>query len=625
MVTVPEAFALALGHHQAGRLAEAEQLYTRILAAAPGHADCRHFLGVLALQTGRTELAVRLIGDALAADGRDPARHNTLGNALHGLGRLDEAAASYRLALALKPDYAGARYNLANVLQARGRPEEALEHFEQALALEPGRAELHNNLGVALLELGRFTEAVARFERALALAPDHAEACNNLGKGCQELGRMAEAVAHYRRALALRPDYAEAHSNLLMTLAYLPDCPAGQLLAEHREYGRRRLHPAPPHANPHDPERRLRVGYVSGDFRHHVVGFFIEPVLAAHDPAAVSVHCYSETQRPDAVTARLKGLAEGWRDTAGLGDEAMAAQLRADGIDILVDLAGHSAFNRLPVFARKPAPVQVTYLGYPGTTGVAAIDYRLVDPVSDPEGVADAQASEALVRLTDGFLCYRPPPGASPEPARSPGPLTFGSFNNLNKLSPPVLALWAALLRRLPEARLLLKSRQLADPLVARALRAVFETHGVAGERLELRAWTAGPEAHLESYRRLDVALDPLPYTGTTTSCEALWMGVPVVTLAGDRHAARMGASLLTRLGLGDLIAADEAEYLELAAALAADAPRRARLRAELRPRMAASPLCDAPALARRLETAYRVMWRRWCAGEPAAPFRVGA
>ena len=625
MVTVPEAFALALEHHQTGRLAEAEQLYDRILAAAPGHADCRHLMGVLAGQTGRGELAVRLIGEAIALDGRDPAYHNNLGNALFGLGRLEEAAAGYRRALALKPDYAGSRYNLANVRQAQGRPEEALPHFEQALAFRADQPDLHNNIGVALLELGRLTEAVARFEQALALQPDHVDACNNLGKACQELGRRTEAVAHYRRALTLRPDYAGAHSNLLMTLTYLPDCPAARLFAEHREYGRRQARPAPPHANPRDPGRPLRVGYVSGDFRHHVVGFFIEPLLAAHDRAQVSVHCYSETQRPDATTARLEALADGWCATASLDDDRMVERIQADGIDILVDLAGHSAFNRLPVFARKPAPVQVTYLGYPGGTGLEAIDYRLVDPVSDPEGAADAQAVEALVRLRDGFLCYRPPSGTGPgpEPARSGGPLTFGSFNNLSKLSDPVVALWAALLRRLPEARLLLKSRPLADESAARAVRDAFGSHGVAAERLELLGWTAGLEAHFEAYGRIDIALDPFPYNGTTTTCEALWMGVPVVTLLGDRHAARMGASLLGRLGLVDLIAADEAAYLDIAAALAADSGRLARLRAELRPRMAASPLCDAPGLARRIETAYRVMWRRWCAGEPAAAFTV--
>ncbi len=481
---------------------------------------------------------------------------------------------------------------------------------------------------MALLDLGRFTEAAVRFERGLALAPEQAEAHNNLGKAYQELGRMAEAVAHYRQALTLRPAYAEAHSNLLMTLAYLPDCSSRDLFAEHQVYGRRQARRVLPHANPRVPERPLRVGYVSGDFRHHVVGFFMEPVLAAHDRGRVRVFCYSDTLRPDAVTARLKTLADDWRETGGSGDETVAARIQADGIDILVDLAGHSAFNRLPVFARKPAPVQVSWLGYPGSTGLEAVDYRLVDPVSDPEGAADRWASEARVRLRDGFLCYRPPQGSEeipqgPAPMDANGYPTFGSFNNLNKLTPPVAALWAALLHRVPKARLVLKGRQLADAAVARAVRATFAGHGVTGDRLDLLGWTAGSQAHLATYRRVDIALDPFPYNGTATTCEALWMGVPVVTMEGDRHAARMGASLLARVALEVLVAADAGTYLEIAASLAADPQRVAWLRADLRRRMAASPLCNAPDLARRIEAAYRIMWQRWCAGQPAAPFAV--
>ncbi len=621
MVTVPEALELALAHHQAGRLQEAERLYGQILAVAPGHADCRHLLGVLATQTGRSDLAVRLITEAIALEGTIAAYHNNLGNALLELGRLEQAAGAYRRALALQPDYAGARYNLASLLQAQGRSEEALSQFELALAAWPDRADCHNNCGAALLELGRFTEAALRFERALMLDSGHAEARNNLGKTCQELGRLIEAEAHYRHALALRPDYSAAHSNLLMTLTYRPDISNLRLFAEHRAYGLRHARPALPHANPRQSERRLRIGYVSGDLRHHVVGLFIEPLLTAHDPTQVALLCYSETRRPDSLTARLKSIAEGWCETAALCDDALAARIRADGIDILVDLAGHSAFNRLPVFAHKPAPLQVTCLGYPGTTGLTAIDYRVTDPCADPEDSADTLASEKLLRMRDGFLCFSPEP--APEPALTPGPLTFGSFNNLNKISQQVLTLWAALLARVPKARLLLKSRQLADPTVAQELRNVLANHGIAGERLELLGWTAGPNAHLETYRRIDIALDPFPYNGTTTTCEALWMGVPVITLAGHRHAARMGASLLTRVGLPELIAHDPASFLEIAETLASDPARLARLRTELRPRMAASPLCDAPALARRFESAYRAIWRRWCAEEPATPLTL--
>jgi predicted O-linked N-acetylglucosamine transferase (SPINDLY family) len=618
MPTVAEAFRTAVAHHEAGQLAEAEALYTRILAVAPDHAGCLHRLGGLALETGRHDLAIALIGRAMAIDDREPVYPNTLGNVLYAQGRLDEAAAQYRRALALKPDYAGALYNLGNVLQAQGRAAAALAAFEQVLALKPDHAETLNNLAAVLLDLGRPDEAVARAGQALALQPGLAEALNTQGRGLQELGRLDEAVARYRQAIRLRPDYAEAHSNLLMTLNYLPDLPAAGLAGEHARFGdrfQRGLPARPLPANLREPERRLRVGYVSGDFRDHVVGHFVEPLFAAHDRSRIAVHGYSETLRPDAVTRRLRGLAEGWRDTAGLDPETLAGQIRADGIDILVDLAGHSAFNRLPVFARRPAPVQVTWLGYPATTGLSAIDYRLVDAVTDPPGAADRLASETLVRLGPGFLCYRPPP--APEPGPPPldrnGFVTFGSFNNLNKVNDRVIALWAALLHREATARLLLKSRQLACGSVREALRRAFAGHGIGDGRLELLGWTPAASGHLETYRRIDLALDPFPYNGTTTTCEALWMGVPVVTLAGDRHAARVGASLLGQLGLDGLVAGDAAGYVAIAASLAGDPERLAGLRATLRDRMRAAPLCDAPGFARRIEAAYREMWRRWC------------
>ncbi len=629
MPTVAEAFRTAVAHHEAGRLAEAEALYRRILEVAPDHARCLHRLGGLALQTGRCEPALALIGRAIALDDREPVYPNTLGNAWFALGRLAEAEAHYRQALALKPDYAGARYNLGNVLQAQGRPAAALAEFEQVLALSPDHAGTLNNLGATLLDLGRFDETEARVRQGLAREPERAEGWNTLGRALQELGRLDEAVAQYRHALRLRPDYAEAYSNLLMTLNYLPDLSAARLTAEHKRFGTR-MEPAaggPPYANVPDPERRLKVGYVSGDFRDHVVGHFVEPLFEAHDRSRVAVYGYSDTLRPDAVTRRLKGQTEVWRDTAGLDPETMAGQIRADGIDILVDLAGHSAFNRLPVFAREPAPLQVTWLGYPATTGLTRMDYRLVDAVTDPPGRADRLACEALVRLEPGFLCYRAPsaPEIGPPPVRSNGFVTFGSFNNLNKTNGTVIALWAALLHRIPTARLLLKSRQLACESVRRALLAAFAGHGIGGERLELLGWTAAPADHLETYRRLDLALDPFPYNGTTTTCEALWMGVPVVTLAGDRHAARVGASLLGQLGLDALVAGDQAGYLDLAAALAGNPERLARLRAELRGRMQAAALCDASGFARRIEDAWRIMWRRWCRGEPAQAFAVAA
>jgi predicted O-linked N-acetylglucosamine transferase (SPINDLY family) len=374
----------------------------------------------------------------------------------------------------------------------------------------------------------------------------------------------------------------------------------------------------------------LKVGYVSPDFRTHSVSHFVEPLLRGHDRHEVEVFCYAEVARPDAVTASLKGFADHWQETVGLSDNALAERIRADGIDILVDLAGHTANNRLPLFALRPAPVQVTWLGYPNTTGLETIQYRLVDAVTDPSGEADAWASEALVRLKDGFLSYsagRNTPATTAPPCLEAGVVTFGSFNNPAKMSPSTLDAWATLLSRLPHAKLLLKGKPFADSAARAMVLANLTKRGVAAERVELAPWSPGIDAHLATYNRVDIALDPFPYNGTTTTCEALWMGVPVVTLCGDRHAGRVGASLLTQVGLTELIASSVEEYVEIAGGLAADPGRLNEMRRTLRPRMAASPLCDGRSFARRVEAAYRAMWQDWCTGQsarsqdiPAAP-----
>jgi predicted O-linked N-acetylglucosamine transferase (SPINDLY family) len=369
--------------------------------------------------------------------------------------------------------------------------------------------------------------------------------------------------------------------------------------------------------------RRLKVGYVSPDFRQHSVAYFLEPLLRSHDRKVIEVFCYAEVGWPDTVTERFKQLADHWVTTVGMSDDATAERIRRDGIDILVDLAGHTSKNRLPVFARKPAPVQVTWLGYPNTTGLTAIDYRFVDAVTDPEGETEALASETLVRLPGGFLCYGGPddaPAPGPVPSLTTGTVTFGSFNNPAKLSAATLDAWADVLARLPQARLLLKGKPFADPATRALYLDRLAKRGVAVERIELVAWLP-EEGHLALYNRIDIALDPFPYNGTTTTCEALWMGVPVITLRGDRHASRVGASLLTQTRLTDLIADSVEAYVETAVALAGDPARLSELRQSLRPRMAASPLCDAPAFADKIEHAYRTIWQRWCAApDPARP-----
>jgi predicted O-linked N-acetylglucosamine transferase (SPINDLY family) len=370
------------------------------------------------------------------------------------------------------------------------------------------------------------------------------------------------------------------------------------------------------YANRREPGRRLKVGYVSPDFRQHSVAYFVDPLLKGHDQQAVEVFCYAEVARPDAVTARLRGYGGHWLVTVGLSDDDLTERIRTDGIDILVDLAGHTEKNRLGVFAHKPAPVQVTWLGYPNTTGRKSIDYRLVDAVTDPVGEADAWASETLVRVEGGFLCYAGSRGA-PEPTAPPclmtDTVTFGSFNNPAKLSPATLDAWGSLLARLPQARLLLKGRPFADAATRALFLSRLGERGVAAERVELVAWMPSGAAHLGLYNRVDIALDPFPYNGTTTTCEALWMGVPVVTLRGDRHRGRVGASLLTQVGLKDWIASSMEEYLEIADTLAGDPDHLKYLRRTLRPRLAASPLCDGRAFARKIEAAYRTIWQHWC------------
>ena len=748
--------------------AEAEALYRQVLAADPTHIDALHFYGLLAYQTGRNDLAVDLIGRAIARNDRaaglhgnlalalegqgdmeaavasyrraialdaqspgyrinlgsalkDLGRleeaeaacrqalalqpghanaHNTLGNVLRDLGRLAEADASYARAVELRPDFVEAWYNLAISRAVQNRLEEAATAFRRSIALRPdvpaahanlgralwllGRAneaiaayrravdldprdaqshnalglalrtqgeypaaaaacrkavfvdpdfaDAHNNLGVALHLAGALDEAAESYRRAIALLPAEAEPHYNLGLALQDQGLMAEAMAAYEKALACRSDYVEADSARVFCFNYRSDVDAEAVLEAHRQWDARHAaalgEGAPSRPNARDPQRRLRVGYVSADLWDHPVGRFLERVFAAHDGGAVETFLYANSVEDDAMTARLKASTDHWRNIVGQSDADVAGAVRRDGIDILVDLGGHTHRNRLLAFARKAAPVQVSWLGYPNTTGMGAMDYRIVDPITDPPGLADSWSQEKLVRLEGGFLCYGPPadaPEISAPPCLVAGSVTFGSFNNPPKLSDPTIAAWSRLLEAVPDSRLLLKGRPFADARARALLETRFAAHGIGPERLMLKAWIDTTGGHLGAYAQVDIALDPFPYNGTTTTCEALLMGVPVVTLMGDRHAGRVGTSLLTRVGLEQMIAPDEAAYVEIAARLAADPARLADLRQALRPRLLASSLCDGKRFTPALETAYRRMWKRWCAGEPAAALDIEA
>jgi protein O-GlcNAc transferase len=610
-----------LGHafQLQGRLDDATAQYQLILTLDPHDPTAHSNLANTLQRNGRLDEAIASYRRAITLSPGNAHDYNNLGSAFRRLNKIDEAAAQYQRALEVKPNYAEAHNNLGNILQDQGDLTGAERHFRSALSARAGYAEAHNNLGNIFRDQGRLSEAVTQYQRAVELKPELAEAHNNLGAVLKDQGIVNSAIVHLERALLIKPDFVTAHSNLLFCLMYDERLSSQAILAAHKQwnmhYGRGADRPKR-YSNDLSTGRRLKIGYVSGDFRQHPVASFFTPVLAAHDHHAIETFCYGEIKRPDDVTRQIEALADHWRVTVGLPDESVAAQISNDRIDILIDLAGHTAANRLAVFARKPAPVQVNWLGYPNSTGLSTIDYRLVDKTTDPEDDVRDHASEKLVRLDGTFLCYGPPndaPPVAPPPSLENGLITFGSFNNPTKYSADTIKCWASLLAQLPEARLLLKGLPFADASTRSLYCSTFAEYGLPIQQLILLGRTPDRSSHLALYRDIDIALDPFPYNGTTTTCEALWMGVPVVTLRGRRHSARVGASLMGSVGLDGLIASDFESYVEIAVRLARDRSRLLHLRNSLRGIMQSSPLCDARAFARKLEGAYRTMWQCWC------------
>ncbi len=640
-----------------GRRDEAIEAFRAAIARAPRDADAHNNLGMALRLAGRPEEGAAALRTARAAAPDDARVANNLGLALQALGRLDEARASLEAAIGMQPGLAEAHANLAllletqgaldeaeaaarraaglaprspdclarlgGVLRARGREAEAIATFEAALAIAPDHVDALSGLGLALLAAGRGDEALGQLERCAALRPDSASAANNVAVALRLRGDMARAVEWCRRAIALEPQYGPARSNLLACLNYLPDAPIAEILAEHRRFGEWLEAPLrgrwPAHGNARDPERRLRIGYVSGDFRSHAMAYSLAPVLAHHDAGRVEVVCYANNAVEDAVTARLRAAVREWHRIAGMSDDAVAALVRAHGIDVLVDLAGHTALNRLGVFARKPAPAQVAWLGYVTSTGLEAMDCRLTDARADPPGADEPGYSEVLVRLpwVTVFEPQADAPPVAPAPALGGNAFTFACLNHLAKVNGEVVALWSRVLAAAPGARLLIGNA--GDPGVQRGLAAAFAAHGIAPARLAFRPRMPLAD-FLALHGEIDLALDTFPYNGGATSCHALWMGVPFVTLSGDRYMARMGTSLLAEVGLDEFVARTPDEYVAIAAQAARAPERLAALRAALRDRLSASPLLDGAGFARTLEAAYRAIWRAWCA-DPAPGF----
>ncbi|HEX4055052.1 MAG TPA: tetratricopeptide repeat protein [Tepidisphaeraceae bacterium] len=619
-MTVDQILDGALQLHQSGRLAEAEAGYRQILARQQNHPDALYRLGLIAHQTGRSSLAAELIRKAVAAKPSFAEAYNALGNALSTMGRAQEAMDAYLRSIKIRPGYPEAHYNAGIVQMNLNLKEQAEASFRRALELKPDYLKAVNNLGLVLMDMGRLDEAVDAFNEALAIKPDDAGVLNNLAIALKSMGRCAENLKIRRRLSEANPDDPVARSSMIFAMNWDPAYDAEAILRESRKWDQCHAQPLQrliqPLSNDRDPGRRLRVGYVAAEFWTHSVSFFFVPLLRNHDRGNFEIFCFSNVERADKITALIRGAVDGWHEIWRQSDDRVADLIRERRIDILVDLSGHSVHNRLSVFARRVAPVQINYLGYPSTTGLSMMDYRLTDSHSDPPGKTEHLHTERLLRLAGTNWCFSPlqeTPLVGPSPAAAGNPVCFGSFNHLAKITPGIIDLWAGVLQAAPASRLLLKSAGFAAPSVRRQITQRLADHGVDSGRIELLGRQPSIAAHLELYGRMDIALDTFPYHGTTTTCEALWMGVPVVTLAGEVHLSRVGVSLLNNVGLPELVARDADEYVSIAAGLARDVPRLQELRRTLRSRMLASPLMDGRQFARNVESAYRQAWQRWC------------
>jgi protein O-GlcNAc transferase len=606
----------ASAHFHAREYAQSEGLCRQLLQAAPRDVDALVMLGRVHAQLGRPALAIALITRALNSQPDHAEALYHLGLTHVVIRGLPTARACFSEAVRLDPGNAKFRCALGAAHLQLGDLTTAAECFWHALAIDPAFTSARVNLGLIELQAGRYSAAAETFRRALATRADDVHAHANLGMALLALGDYEAAVARLRRALDIDPEQAYVRSNLLFALQHGSGNKPAVLLAEARQWerwhatasrqtGRREA----------EPDRRLRIGYVSADFRQHSVAHLIEPVLGAHDRSHFEIFCYSNSAVADDVTARLRGLADHWSTITGLGDADAAALIERDQIDLLVDLSGHTAGHRLELFSLKPAPVQASWLGYSGTTGLRAIDYILVDDIVSPPG-QERFYTEQLRPLPGAYLTYQPPP--APEISRNPflatGYVTFGCFNNPSKLTPSVVSVWSRILHAVPNARLVLKGRQFDDPAATHHWAMLFADADLGRDRVVFRGESTHWEL-LELYGTIDIALDPFPYNGCVTSLEALWMGVPVVALLGDHFVSRMSASVLARAGLSDLVANSADDYVAIASRLASDSQRLTRLRGSLRERMQRS-LCEGVSFTRRLEQAYRSMWHTWCASQ---------
>jgi predicted O-linked N-acetylglucosamine transferase (SPINDLY family) len=584
------AMALAQQLHEHGDFDKAEQLYNQVLSVLPNHGDALCCLGLLRFQTGDAPTAIGLLRKATLTRPMQAKFFYNLGKVHQTLGDIPEAINAYQRAIDIDARQPQAHCNLANALQLKGDLDAALQQFQRAMLACP-------------------TSPLLRTMYLCALNYVSAQDPQSIFMAHIKFAEMFEAP--------LRPRVKMARTNTTTTNALKNNSLSEQALQSDGVLDKLKISTisnSPTGADASIAKQRpLRIGYVSPDFKQHSVAHFIEPVLAAHDKSKFEVFCYSNNLMVDEVTQRIQSACAHWRVIADQSDEVVAKQIRDDGIDILVDLAGHTPQNRLLVFARKPAPVQATWIGYPNTTGLTTMDYRITDAFADPVGDSDRFHTEKLIRLPECFSCFEAPSESPPVcalPALATGHITFGSFNNPLKFTLAVIEQWSHILKCVPNSRLVLKYQGLDSAFMSALLRAQFGAHGIAPQRLDILGKDVSQFDHMNRYNQIDIGLDPFPYNGTTTTCDALWMGVPVITLAGRSHVGRVGVSQLTNIGLPELIGHNEDDYVDIAVALANDLPRLAALRSGLRERLRASPLMDAPRLTRNLEAAYRGMWK---------------
>jgi protein O-GlcNAc transferase len=617
---IERALQLAWQRRQEGNLQQAGMLCQQVLTEHPDHPDAMYLMGMLVCEAGRPSEAIELMRRALAKATRSNADlaqgHNNLARILFTQGRFHEAADSARQAIALAPGMADAYNSLGNTLRVLGPADQAAGAYRQAIAIQPNFPEAHNNIGLVHLGNNQIDDAIAAFGQAIAFNPGYFEAKSNLAVALHLGGRLGEAIAIYRQILAGNPNLPRIHSSLLYTMLFHPGYDAAAVWQEHCRWNERHAKPLEkfwkPHANDRSPDRRLRIGYVSSDFRDHAIGLNLIPLFREHDHKNFEIVCYSGVVNPDPITRQFEQFADHWRSVGGLSDEQLAELVRLDGIDVLVELALHAGGNRLTAIARKPAPVQVAFAGYPGTTGLTAIDYRLTDPYLDPPGEDSGFSSEKPLHLPHSFWCYdscSDQPAVNPLPALSNGYITFGCLNNFCKVNDPLLRIWARILNSVERSRLLLLSPQGSH---RRHVLDLLQAEGVNPDRIEFSA--SHPRLqYLELYHRIDIVLDTYPYNGHTTSLDALWMGVPVITWVGPTPVSRAGWCQLSNLELTKLAANTPAEYVAIACNASHNLNDLKELRETLRKTLKASPLCDAPRFARSIEQAYRTAWRQWC------------